>query len=959
MPTIRTFFLALLLCCTNLAAVGIVAATNDSDELLPEDQAFAFSAELMPDNTIEVSWSIADGYYMYQDKMGYEVIGDTTLTSAVKLPKGKPKHDELFGDVEVYTGIFKLSLPIQDPTKPFTLLATGQGCNEPVGVCYPPITHEIPFDGVASVSSAIIHSSPRLTSEGLVGLRTLDQQLDSISGLISRASSMDSTVLSDPIEEPATVKTPIPTPPTAIPTSPPGFELAALDPISPSPELNIEPHPTPTEVTPVQSVEPLVEPDAYEFIADGQLIDSMPNNASDTGDQTTRAGVTLENASGSQPSADTAEVTIETDLTPPPGIEPDNSSQSSMQSSASDIPESIETAMAIDTPQQGPEPEQTPALESSSELDSVAQLRELLSSGFEQPEFLDVEQAFKFSVTDVDADRLSANFEIAEGYYLYQNKLDFIGAGGASVGDTLLPEPKIKEDQFFGRTPVYNKSFSVPVLLDVNSSEGNQMTLEASYQGCAEQGICYPPVTKIVNIELPGIISAARAESVSSNPPGSTSSSSLEKQPVVPDKTLFNLLVGAFIAGILLTFTPCVLPLIPILSGIIAGQGEKLTRMRGGSLALIYVLGTTVTYAAMGAIAGATGEQLQAYFQNVWAIGILAFIFVLMALSMFGLYQIQVPAAIQSRLQSGTTKFSGSIPLVFLLGLVSALIVGACVSPVLISFLGLAVTRADPVLGAQMMVSMALGMGLPLIALGFGAGYLIPRAGVWMESVKHLFGVMLIAVAIYLLGALPEVPVLLLWGVLFIILSSYLGSSQLIPDVKPGWQALRKGVGTLLLVWGIAALIGGFYGQRDILQPLPETLFQDSDRAAPTSSSEEFHLFTRVSTLEDIDQQFSLAASQNKRIMLDFYADWCTDCIKMEKSTFQDPAILNTLQQGYLTLQVDVTDPNDPGPRAIKKKFAVFGPPAVLFFDPDGKTLEHKNFYGYRNSADFLKLISN
>ncbi|MEJ2176752.1 MAG: protein-disulfide reductase DsbD, partial [Gammaproteobacteria bacterium] len=414
---------------------------------------------------------------------------------------------------------------------------------------------------------------------------------------------------------------------------------------------------------------------------------------------------------------------------------------------------------------------------------------------------------------------------------------------------------------------------------------------------------------------------------------------------------------GAFAAGLLLTFTPCVLPMIPILSGVIAGQGDRLTRSRGGILALVYVLGTAATYAVMGAVAGATGEQLQAYFQNVWAIGILAAVFVVMALAMFGMFELQMPAAIQSRLQSSTSKMSGSIPLVFILGLVSALIIGACVSPVLISFLGLAVTKADPILGAQMMFVMAMGMGLPLIALGFGAGYLLPRAGAWMESVKYVFGVMLIGVAIYLLGVLPQIPVLLLWGVFFIIVSTYLGATQSLPAGSSGWHRFGKGFGTVLLVWGIAALVGGFYGERDIFKPLPATLFQ-AGTAEQTQSGAEAHLFTQVSDLAELEQEFSRAATENKRIMIDFYADWCVDCIKMDKSTFHDPSVTSILDTRYIALQVDVTDPNDEDTKAIKRKFGVFGPPAVLFFDSLGSPLDSKNFYGYQGPEQFLSLIS-
>lgn len=781
-------------------------AVSDDTELLPEDQAFSFHAELLPEDQLEVSWIIADGYYMYRDKIGYQITGDNNLAAPLVLPAGKQKLDELFGEVEVYTGVFRMVLPLAN-ARPFTLIADGQGCNEPVGVCYPPISHTISFDP-ATAGTLLSQQTQSRVDESVIDGTQLKRDSDVLAALIDEAAN--------------------------------------------------------------------------------------------------------------------------------PGP--------SMQSSSSRIPE--------------PSPEQEEAPQGSSvqdaeELESIEQLRDLLSSGFEQPEYLAVDDAFILSINQVDAKTLEAKFNIAPGYYLYRDKMEFVGEGGGGISQVILPEGEVKEDEYFGRTSVYKESFNFPIIMDRSDDTAKEITVRANYQGCADQGICYPPVTKSFSLELPALIADAEAQSTSSTPVSATGGLS-----AVNPSSFLTLMLGAFAAGLLLTFTPCVLPMIPILSGVIAGQGDRLTRSRGGILALVYVLGTAASYAGMGAIAGATGEQLQAYFQNVWAIGILAAVFVVMALAMFGMFELQVPAGIQTKLQNSTGKMSGSIPLVFILGLVSALIVGACVSPVLISFLGLAVSRADPVLGAQMMFVMAMGMGLPLIVLGFGAGHWLPRAGAWMESVKYFFGVMLIGVAIYLLGVLPQVPVLLLWGVFFIIVSTYLGATQSLPDDSSGWRRLGKGVGTVLLVWGIAALLGGFYGERDLFKPLPARLFQVGGIEQAQTGPEK-HLFTQVANLAELDQQFVRAETQDKRIMIDFYADWCVDCIKMEKSTFQDPAVVSILNTRYIALQVDVTDPNDENTKAIKKKFGVFGPPAVLFFGDDGEPLDSKNFYGYQGPAQFLSLISN
>jgi thioredoxin:protein disulfide reductase len=401
--------------------------------------------------------------------------------------------------------------------------------------------------------------------------------------------------------------------------------------------------------------------------------------------------------------------------------------------------------------------------------------------------------------------------------------------------------------------------------------------------------------------------------------------------------------------------------LIPILSSIIVGQGAGMTRAKGGMLSIIYVLGTAATYAAIGWVAGATGDQLQAYFQNIWAIGTISVVFVLMALAMFGVYKIQMPSFIQSRLQETSSGIrGGTAGMVFVLGMVSALIVGACVSPLLISILTIAISQGDPVLGSAMMFSMAMGMGVFLIALGFGAGFLLPRAGAWMTRVNHVFGVMLIAVAIYLLQALPQVPVLLLWGALFIILSVYLGATQALPEGASGWRYLNKGMGIILLVWGVLSLAGGLAGNRDVLNPIPAGTFGIASAPGGISGAGAAHagdLFIRVSTPAELDVQLAAARDQNRHLMLDFYADWCVDCIRMEKTTFVDALVKRRFDDDFLLVQVDVTDPNHEGGKSLKQRYGVYGPPAILFFTPQGDELRDLRLYGFRSSREFLEIL--
>lgn len=444
-------------------------------------------------------------------------------------------------------------------------------------------------------------------------------------------------------------------------------------------------------------------------------------------------------------------------------------------------------------------------------------------------DLLDVDEAFAVNVWQVDGERLVAAFDVAPGYYLYRDKLVFDITGDAIGQQPELPDSVLMDDKFFGPTSIYPDNFDVGIQLTRSSPERGALTLTATYQGCAKDLICYPPVTKTFDIRLPSLIQSAAAQTL---PPARTPNDAAAGGL----GSIWWLLVTAFGTGLLLTFTPCVLPLIPILSSIIAGSEASNTGMRAGLLSLVYVLGTVAAYAAVGAVAGATGDQLQAYFQNAWALGIMSAVFVLMSLSLFGLYEIRMPTAIESRIQQGTMKLGGGrVGAVFALGVLSALVVSACVSPLLISILGIAIAKADPYLGAAMMTFMALGMGAILIAIGFGIGLALPKAGPWMDRLKQGMGVMLLAVAIYLLGNIPEVPVLVLWAVLFIVTGVFLGATQQLPEDAGGWRMLWKGFGLVLLFWGALSLIGAVMGNRDVLQPLSqlaavETTVAGSDR---------------------------------------------------------------------------------------------------------------------------------
>jgi thiol:disulfide interchange protein DsbD len=598
---------------------------------------------------------------------------------------------------------------------------------------------------------------------------------------------------------------------------------------------------------------------------------------------------------------------------------------------------------------------------------SLSELSRLIDGTGKSQKFLPVDEAFKIHVERRDDHSLNARLHVAKGYYLYRDKTGFAltQGDGVTLGRYQLPAGEIKDDPYIGKTAVYHDPVEVVLPLTRTGNSATPIAVKVDYQGCADKGICYPPSTKLINLVLPAAMAAVPGGTPGMNAPGITDGTpqTTVRMPISAEKWVLVLL-AAFGTGLLLTFTPCVLPMIPILSSVIVGSSDRhVTKLEGGLLSSAYVLGTAVTYTIAGVIAGASGDQLQAYFQHPAAIITFSGVLVFLALSMFGFYELQLPAFLQSKLHEHSadihlkTKHTkvGALFGVFGMGLIAALIVGACVSPLLISALGVAIANRDPLLGGGIMFSMALGMGVILIAIGVGAGFLIPKAGAWMEKVKHVFGVMLLAVAIYLLGVLPEVPVLLLWAALFIVTSVYLGATQGLPAGAGGWRYLWKGIGTLLLIWGVLALIGGFSGERDILKPLPQAGIAALSGPTAQTPAGEAH-FARVTTLAALSAKLAEARARNTPVMLDYYATWCTDCVRMEKTTFTDPRVRAALAR-FVLIQADVTD-NNADAIAIKQAHEVFGPPATLFFSPDGREIRALRFYGYRNADDFLAMLA-
>jgi thioredoxin:protein disulfide reductase len=562
---------------------------------------------------------------------------------------------------------------------------------------------------------------------------------------------------------------------------------------------------------------------------------------------------------------------------------------------------------------------------------------------------VDPEKAFRITVSAVGPESLVVRFDVDNCCYLYRHQIKFglkNQPDAVRLGEHQLPPGKSKTDQFLGKVEVYEQPINV-VLPVTQLVSARDAALVVSYQGCATTpiAICYPPTTK--EFALRDIVAGVAGMSTASAPPPPAAAAS---------GGFAAFLAGAFGLGLLLTFTPCVLPMIPILSSAIVGTNERrFSKWEGALLSYSYVLGTAVTFTVAGYVAGATGQQLQAYFQTPWAIGLFSILLALLALSMFGVYKIQIPSAIQSflhhhghRVHQRTRHFSGGAYVgVFLLGLLSALIIGACATPILLAALGTAVERGDPLLGAGIMFALAHGQGLILIALGVGASFMLPKAGPWMDRVKHLFGALLIAVAIYLLGALPEIPILLLWGTFFIISGVFLGALQR-AETDNGWRLIDKGVGIVLMVWGTAALIGGFMGERDVLRPLSLTSL---DRGAVTTPAEV--ATTRVRTVAELDAQLAAARAAAKPVLIDYYADWCLDCVRMEQTTFRDGEVVRELAR-FTVIQADVTDATTEDARNLRKRFDVYAPPALVFVDAYGR---HRLAYGYRSAAELVGML--
>jgi len=584
-----------------------------------------------------------------------------------------------------------------------------------------------------------------------------------------------------------------------------------------------------------------------------------------------------------------------------------------------------------------------------------------LFSGFAragEPELLEPEKAFQLSAQWVDAKDIKVRYQIADGYYLYRSRFNFeVQTEGFLLDRPQMPAGEVHQDQFFGRVETYRGDLIIHLPLR-QTGPGRALTLKAVAQGCADIGVCYSPLAQEVNLHLGAVtmavppansVAALRSLQVSATDPLQAAAKS--QAPLGDEASRaanllrggnFWLIIASFFGfGLLLSLTPCVFPMIPILSGIIVGQKRRMTRRRGLILSAAYVLGVAITYAIAGVAAGLSGTLISTALQNPWVLGIFAALFVLLALSMFGFYELQFPASLQSRLSNAAFNIKGgNLVGAFIMGGLSAVIIGPCVAaPLAGALLYISQTR-DVVLGGSSLFVMALGMGTPLVAVGLSAGALLPKAGPWMNAVKKFFGVLLLGVAIWIVSSLIPEPIrLLLWASLIMACAIYLVVAL---PLKSAYARYWKGAGIVALA--AVVLVGAFSGGLGNFGPLAGI----SGAEKPAQELK----FQRIKSNVELDQ--AVLAARGKYVMLDFYADWCVSCKEMALFTFSDSAVQARLTDVRL-LQADVTADNSDD-QALLKRFGLYGPPGILFFDRQGKEIKTR-VIGYQNPATFLATL--
>lgn len=571
-------------------------------------------------------------------------------------------------------------------------------------------------------------------------------------------------------------------------------------------------------------------------------------------------------------------------------------------------------------------------------------LKNMFVDEVSEDDFLSPDAAFQLNITPTDDQTLRADFKIEPGYYLYKQRIQFkVQAPTGTEALAELPAGEMKDDPNFGQQEVYHHDFSAKVKVASTDS----LALKVTYQGCSEKGLCYAPQTKTFNF---GAASTSNPAEVTANQQSSSSvSDDSQASNLLKSGRWWLIILGFFGAGLLLAFTPCVFPMIPILSSMIIGKNAHVSRLHAFNLSLAYTMGMCLTYTLLGIAAGLSGQLLSNALQTPWALCFGALIFVLLALSMFGFYELKMPSHLENSIFNLSNRIKGGQFFSdFLMGVLSALIISPCVAAPLAGALLYISKTHDVVLGGVALFSLSLGMGFPLLLIGASAGTLLPRVGAWMSAVRQLFGVLMLGVAVWLISPIiPSYIQLALWASLLIVPAIFMHALDHLPtDAKPIMR-FWKGIAIMMLITGIALLIGALSGAKSPLQPLSGVL-------ASTSSTTQHGLsFKRVRNVAELDQ--AIQSAKGQYVMFDFYADWCVSCKEYEQFVFTDPRVQSKLKQAVLLL-ADVTA-NNADDAALLKRFELFGPPGILFFDRAGKETPPK-VVGYKDADAFLAILN-
>ncbi len=578
-----------------------------------------------------------------------------------------------------------------------------------------------------------------------------------------------------------------------------------------------------------------------------------------------------------------------------------------------------------------------------------------VSLGGGDDDILEPDQAFQLKTWSENG-RVFAEWQIADGHYMYRDKTKILPADSATIttSNFVIDKGDFKQDEFFGDIYVFHNQAKASIAVN-NAQDGiKNASFKVKYQGCSEiSGICYPPITKTISLDVSPISDAGASTLLDTNPASTASADPVSEQDqianLLKNGSVWISLLTLFGIGLLLAFTPCVFPMIPILSSIIVGQGKDISAKRGFSLSIAYVLGMASINTAAGVAAALTGESLAVMLQTPWILASFAGVFVLLSLAMFGFYELQMPAFIQNKLTSvSNNQKSGSLSGALVMGLLSAVIVGPCVAAPMFGVLLFISQTGDPYFGGLALFAMSLGMGAPLIAIGTSAGKLLPKAGAWMDTVKAVFGISLLAVAIWMIRSIvSDQVVMILTASLLIVPAIYMGALDGLKAEATGWSRFWKGQGLIMFVYGVILIVGAAAGGSSVVTPLKGIV----GSGGATHATESHLQFKKIKGVDGLNKALAEAKAQNKTVMLDFYADWCVSCKEMETLTFTDPAVKSALSNTIL-IQADVTA-NDEDDKALYKHFKIIGPPAIIFYNAQAEELKAYKVVGYMPAEKF------